>query len=114
MKEEELAKIESKIYIFSVDVYSFVKTLQDQNITNSNISGLFKESGQLYSSFLDLFENHIMKDKQVILNTCIDLSRSCAEKLSKIEVSGSNLNERVDLLIEVKEISRILEKLHFD
>jgi|GEM_PF-4391792 len=114
MEESELAKIESKIYIFSVDVYSFVKTLHKQNITNSSINSLLKDSGQLYTNFLDLFENHIKKDKQVAINTCIDLSKLCAEKLSNIELSGSNLNERVDLLIEAKEIIRILEKLHPD
>ncbi len=111
MDETELTKLESKIYIFSVDVFSFTKTLLNQNITNSYTTGLLKTSNQLYSTFLDLVDNHINENKQVIHSNCIQLANNCAEFLNNIEVKGSLLNERVDLLIEAKELTRILEKL---
>ena len=111
MKEEELAKLESKIYIFSVDVFSFIKTLMDNNITNKNTQGLFNDSSLMYSTFIDLLDDRGLENKSSILSKCIELAISSAGFLTNIEVKGSHLNERVDLLIEVKEILRFLEKL---
>jgi len=111
MNGEELAKLESKIYIFSVDVFSFIKTLMDQGITNKDTQGLFEASSQLYAEFLNLFDNHVPKNKNSAYLKCIELANSSATYLTNIEVKGNLLNERVDLLIEAKEILRFLEKL---
>jgi len=111
MDEAAISKLESKIYIFSVDIFSFVKTLMNQNITNSFTVGLLNASNKLYSNFLDLIDIQTNKSKSEIHKDCIELADHCAEFLKNIEVKGSLLNERVDLLIEAKELSRILKEL---
>jgi len=110
MDEEGLTRFESKIYAFSVEVFSFVKTLMNQNVTNPNTSGLLKSSNQLYSYFLDLIDNHSDENKALVKKKCIDLASHCAEYLKKIEVKGNLLNERVNLLIEAKELTKSLEQ----
>jgi hypothetical protein len=113
MNEEELTKLESKIYIFSVDVFSFIKTLINNNFTNENTTGLLNASNLLYSKFLDLLEISLGKNKHSVLKECLALSESCAVFLNKIEVKDNLLNERIDLLIEAKEIVRKLQQLDF-
>jgi len=111
MNDEELTKLESKIYIFSVNVFSFIKTLMDENITNENTRELFSVSSKLYSEFVSLLDDTgSKKDKSSVYISCIAMANASAEHLSKIDVKGALLNERVDLLIEAKEIIRILEK----
>jgi hypothetical protein len=111
MNEEELTRLESKIYIFSVNVFSFIKTLMEHNIANKDTQGLFDASSKLYTEFLNLFDNHGVKNKLSVFSKCRELANSSAVHLTNIEVKGSLLNERVDLLIEAKEILRFLEKL---
>lgn len=110
MKEEQLSKLESKIYIFSVDVFSFVKTLLDMNITNSDTTGLLKSSNLLYTKFLDVFENQ-PSNFDTSISACLELSAKCSGFLEKIEVEKKLLNEKIDLIIESKEIVTALEKI---
>ena len=113
MNEEELKKLESKIYIFSVDVFSFIKTLMDKNIISNDTQGLFNASSQLYSEFVDFMDDFRKVNRAAIFSKCFELANLSANHLEKIEVKGALLNERVDLLIEIKEIIRNLEKLDF-
>ena len=110
MREDLLTKLESKIYIFSVDVFSFVKTLADRNISNPNTTALTKTSNRLYTKFLDIFES-APGDLKKIVSECREMASECAIILDKIEVEKKMLNERIDLLIESKEILKQLDEI---
>lgn len=109
MTEDEFKKLESRIYAFSVDVFSFAKTLMDNGQASEQSRMLLNTSNQLYTVFLDAFDKSGELDL-IVAKRCEQLSDSCSDYLSEIEVSKKNLNEKVDLTIEAKEISRTLRK----
>lgn len=109
MSEEEYKKLESRIYAFSVDVFSFVKTLINQNQSNQHTKGLLAGSNQLYSLFLDLIDNQGNVIVEV-LSKCVQICNNCSTFLENIKVEQKLLNEKVDLTIETNELGRQLNK----
>jgi excinuclease UvrABC helicase subunit UvrB len=107
MTEDDFKKHESRIYAFSVDVFSFVKTLIDAGLASEHSRMLLDTANQLYSSFIDAIDNNRELDR-IVVSRCEQLSESCSDYLTKIEVGKKYLNEKVDLTIEAKEISRVL------
>ncbi len=107
MTEEDFKKLESRIYAFSVDVFSFVKTLIDNGLASEYSRMLLDTSNQLYSTFIDVFDS-AGEYNRIVVKRCEQLSDSCSDYLTKIEVGKKYLNEKVDLNIESKEISRKL------
>lgn len=108
MTEQELEKLESRIYAFSVDVFSFVKTLIDSGQANEHSKMLLNDSNKLYSEFLQTLDLERKPDN--VIENCMHLANNCSDFLSKIEVTHSILNRKTDLIIESKEISRILKE----
>lgn len=110
MTEEEYKKQESRIYAFSIDVFSFVKTLIDLGLASENSRMLLDTANQLYANFIDALGNDGELNK-IVITRCEQLADSCSDYLSKIEVGEKHLNEKVDLTIEAKEISRKLREV---
>ena len=109
MTEEDYKKLESRIYAFSVDVFSFVKTLIDDGRASEHSRMLLDTANQLYSTFIDAL-NTDGELNEILITRCEQLVDSCADYFEKIEVNKNQLNEKVDLTIEAKEISRELRK----
>lgn len=108
MNEGEFKKLESRVYAFSVDVFSFVKTLINKNLANQHSKNLLDNANKLYGDFLDVFDNQDVIDEQS-LKKCIQLAEVCSNLLGNIEVEKALLNEKVDLTIEANELTRILK-----
>ena len=110
MTEEEFRKLETRVYAFSVDVFSFVKTLIDKKLSNEESRLLLNTSNQLYSTFLDVYD-HKEGVNPIVVTRCEQLAGICSNYLSKIEVQKQLLNEKVDLTIESNELNRIFKKI---
>jgi len=110
MNENEFKKLESRIYAFSVDVFSFVKTLINKNLANQYSKGLLDGANKLYGDFLDVFDNQDNMDSALLKN-CIYQAESCSNFLGSIEVEKALLNEKVDLTIEANELARLLKSV---
>ncbi|MDF1546306.1 MAG: hypothetical protein P1P88_00700 [Bacteroidales bacterium] len=109
MREDEYKKLESRIYGFSVNVFSFVKTLINQNQSDQHTKGLLSGSNQLYALFLDVIDSQEDRVTE-ILSKCVQICSNCSTFLENIKVEKKLLNEKVDLTIEANELGRQLNK----
>ena len=100
--------LELKIYRYSINVFSFVKSLEKLNFSNSQTKLMAQTSNSLYSKFID-YED--AKDNESIiknLEACVEISLKCFELFKNSDFKDLLLNEKVDLTIEASEISKIL------
>jgi hypothetical protein len=111
MNIELAQKLELKIYGFSVNVYSFVKTLIEKKISDKNTKALLNEANKLYSSYLDILEAIDKGNNSPDKSECIQISGECITLFQNIELTGAILNEKVDLAIEANEILRKLKEI---
>jgi len=100
----ESENLELKVFAFSVDVISFVKSLEKSGKINSVFKNLLKVVNEFYSNYLDAEEALDEYDKSRFLEESKVNAEKCLELLQSIEVSNEFLNERVDLIIEVAEL----------
>jgi len=103
----ETNELELKIYRFSVNVFSFVKSLDKLNVSKSLTKDILNSSNLLYSKFLEYVDT---KDRDVMskLEECVKISLRCFELFKNADFNDVLLNEKVDLTIEASEISKIL------
>jgi hypothetical protein len=111
IKEELLNKLEFKIYRFSVNVFSFVKTLIEKKLSNQYSEALLVKANDLYSSYVNLLDSFENEGVVSGLFGIIEKSENCVTLFQDIELTGSILNEKVDLAIEAFEISKQLKEL---
>jgi len=107
MDLESFKKLELKIYSFSVNVFSFVKTLSNKNIATHKEKELLGNANQLYCLFLvelEKMEAGISPD----LESCVKSIENCITLIKDYELSGILLNEKVDLAIDANQILRSL------
>jgi len=100
--------LELKIYRFSINVFSFVKSLEKLEFSNNQTRLMAQTSNSLYSQFID-YED--AKDNETIkknLEACVEISLKCFELFKNTDFKDILLNEKVDLTIEASEISKIL------
>ena len=100
--------LELKIYGFSINVFSFVKSLEKLNFLKSETSEMAKISNSLYLKFLDYEDAKNNSDKIKELEDCVKISLRCFELFKNADFKDVLLNEKVDLTIEASEISKIL------
>jgi hypothetical protein len=111
MEQHLLEKMELKIYSFSVNVFSFVKSLKDKNVSDEVSNSLLNKANSLYSGFLDFMDAENISGKTVKPDFCIKMAEECCGLLKNIQPDSILLNEKVDLAIEANEIYRKLKEL---
>jgi hypothetical protein len=109
MSIEQFIKLELKIYSFSINIFSFVKSLSDKKIAGQNEKKLLNSANDLYSIFLDELEHVEKGNEKADFAKCIIRSEECVSLMKNYELSGLHLNEKVDLAIEANEILRSLK-----
>jgi hypothetical protein len=108
MDEEKLRKLEFKVYRFSVNVFSFVKTLANRNEAITVGNQLLNLANEMYGTLADMLDSYEGGNKAIDFSSIQANSEVCKDLLQTIEVSGILINEKVDLLIEAHEISQKL------
>ena len=99
--------LELKIYRFSINVFSFVKSLEQIKISKNLTKDILNKSNSLYSKFLEYLDAN-EKDVKKELEECVKISLQCFELFKNADFKDTLLNEKVDLTIEASEISKIL------
>ncbi len=100
----EHESIELKVFAFSVDVVSFVKSFEKTGKLNALINELLNQANGFYSNYVSAVEALGLIDKKKYLEESITNAKKCLELLQSIEVKKELLNEKVDLIIEVAEL----------
>ena len=93
--------MELKVFAFSVDVLSFVKSVEKSENKNSELISLLNEANEFYSNFIaaeDTLDEH---DKNSFYSESKKNAQKCLDLLQSIELENKFLNEKVDLIIEV-------------
>jgi len=101
--------IELKVFAFSVNVISFVKSLEKAGIVNIVANNLLNMANEFYSNYLAAEEALGKYDKKSFLEESKMNAKRCLELLQSIEVKKELLNEKVDLIIEVAELIRRID-----
>jgi hypothetical protein len=110
MDEKLVHSLEFKIYRFSVNVFSFVKTLIEKKLSDKYSDILLNKANDLYSSYVNMLESDNIESLPNI-STILKKSDECVAIFQNIELKGAILNEKVDLAIEAFEISKKLKEL---
>lgn len=102
----EHKSVELKVFAFSVDVISFVKTFEKTGKVNVLVNKLLNQANGFYSNYVSAEEALEINDKKWFLKKSIANAKKCLDLLQSIEVERELLNEKVDLIIEVAELIR--------
>ena len=100
----EHESLELKVFAFSVDVVSFVKSFEKAGNVNVLVNELLNQANGFYSNYVSAEEALGVTDKKKYLEGSIENAKKCLELLQSIEVKKGLLNEKVDLIIEVAEL----------
>jgi hypothetical protein len=111
MDEKKLKSLEFKIYRFSVNVFSFVKTLIEKKLSSQYSEALLNKANDLYSSYVNVIGKADGSESLQGILSIIKKSEECVAIFQDIELRGSILNEKVDLAIEAFEITEKLKEL---
>ena len=96
--------LELKVFAFSVDVVSFVKSFEKTGKLNAFVNELLNRANGFYANYVSAEEALVGADKKKYLEESITNAKKCLELLQSIEVEKELLNEKVDLIIEVAEL----------
>lgn len=108
-KSIEHESLELKVFAFSIDVVSFVKSLEKSGITNTVTRSLLNLANGFYSSYLAAEKALGEYAKNCFFEESKENAKTCLELLQSIDVEKELLNEKVDLIIEVDELIRIID-----
>ncbi len=100
--------LELKVFAFSVDVVSFVKSLEKSGKTNPVLKSLLKTANEFYLYYLALEDAKGEDKKSSFLKETKQSAQKCLDLLQSINVENKLLNEKVDLIIEVAELIKII------
>ena len=100
----EHESLELKVFAFSVDVISFVKSFEKAGKVNVLVNELLNQANGFYANYVSAEEALGLTDKKKYLEKSIANAKKCLELLQSIEVIKELLNEKVDLTIEVAEL----------
>ena len=101
--------LEERIYFFSINVVSFLKTIGKKGYKNNLTSELSQNTLQLNSLFFDILDN---KANISDIKKCLSLSENCHKILQKIKIDDKVIiNEQADLQIDMSRIIKNLKKI---
>jgi len=100
--------LELKVFAFSVDVVSFVKSVEESEGANSTLKSLLNEANGFYSNFIDAEDSTGKYDKNSFYSESKKCAQKCLDLLQSIELESKFLNEKVDLIIEVAGLIKMI------
>lgn len=100
---------EVKVYAFSINVFSFVKSMQDAGHDNILLQIVLQSAKDFYDSFLDYVDEEDEIFKENILENCLNFARKSFDVLQNMKVPDEFLNEKVDLVIDVAGLIKKIE-----
>lgn len=106
----DIEHMEVKIYAFSINVISFVKSMEKAGLNNKPLQILLNSAKQFYDLYLDFADEEDFENKETILKSCTKYGHKCLEIMQNMDVPKEFLNEKVDLVIDVAELIRKLEE----
>ncbi len=110
MKKLSESGLETQIYFFTINVFSFSKTLQKNN--SFLTPEILKIANQLYSTFIELLDLENQNDIKKDLKKCISLAKTSHSMFMDFDCEKKELiNEKANLQIENSLIIRKLELL---
>lgn len=102
--------IENDIYIFTINIIGFAKTLEKNGYSKDDLSFLVK-TASLINDFYNKGVDKIVTPEKTIKD-CLVLGKKLHKKLLQLKVDKIELiNEKADLQIEMSSINRKIEKL---
>ena len=107
MDKLELNNLEQPIYMFVINVVSFIKTLKKVGYENNLTSDLASKVNSLNETYINLLDNFASKNLKIEIQNCKEISTKCHEILTKIDFDDKNIiNEQADLIIEANLLSK--------
>lgn len=108
-KTTDLQDIELKVYAFSINVFSFVKTLEKAGKANDAISYILNAANSFYANYLAAIEAKGKHEQNVFLGESKKNAEECLNGLQSFETDKRFLNEKVDLIIEIAELKKNID-----
>ena len=108
-KTANLQSIELKVYAFSINVFSFVKTLDKAKKTNEHTNILLNLANSFYTNFLAAVEAKGEYEQKSFIEESKVQAKKCLSILQSFETENKFLNEKVDLTIEIAELIKKIE-----
>jgi hypothetical protein len=106
----DVESLEVKVYAFSINVISFVKSMGKNGLGNEPLQVLLHAAKQFYDLYLDFADEEEQDSKPYILKECVKYGKKCLDILQNMGVPEEFLNEKVDLVIDVAGLIKELEK----
>ena len=110
--DKELSKFSSRVYIYSIDIISFFKSLKKAGYEIPEIPYFANLIGKFSELILGIEDLNNFDQKIVELEKSSNFAAECLKLLQKIDCKNALLNEKSDLIIEtyeiIKQISEIL------
>ena len=104
--------LELKVFAFSVDIISFVKTIEKQNEgSRIELNSLLKAANDFYINYLHGEDAVGKYDKGSFFKDSVESAQECFNLLQTVKVEKQFLNEKADLIIEVSELIKKITRL---
>lgn len=105
----DIESIEVKVYAFSINVISFVKSMEKAGLLDEPLQILLNAAKQFYDLYLDFVDEENRDTKPYILKECLKYGHKCWDILQNMGVPEEFLNEKVDLVIDIAGLIKIME-----
>jgi len=108
-KITDLQDIELKAYAFSINMFSFVKTLEKAGKADNTTTYLLNLANSFYTNYLAAVDAKSEYERKVFLEESKNIAEECLSVLQSFETENKFLNEKVDLIIEIAELNKNIE-----
>jgi len=106
----DVEALETKVYAFSINVLSFVKSMEKSGQEDEPLQILLHSAKQFYDLYLDFVDEEDTDSKPYILKECVKYGEKCLDILQNMGVPEEFLNEKVDLIIDVAGLIKAIEE----
>ncbi|MCF6243309.1 MAG: hypothetical protein L3J74_18480 [Bacteroidales bacterium] len=106
----DVEKMEVKVYAFSINVISFVKSMEKAGTGDEPLQILVHSAKQFYDLYIDYVDEEDEDTKPYVLKECLKYGNKCLDILQNMGVPEEFLNEKVDLVIDVAGLIKKMEE----
>ncbi len=106
----DVENIEVEVYAFSINVISFVKSMQKAGSGNEPLQILLHSAKQFYDLYIDYADEQDEDTKPYIFEECLKYGKKCLDILQNMGVPEEFLNEKVDLVIDIAGLMKKMEE----
>ncbi len=105
----DVENMEVKVYAFSINVISFVKSMEKAGSVDEPLQILLYSAKQFYDLYLDFVDEEDEDTKPYVLKECLKYGHKCLDILQNMGVPEEFLNEKVDLVIDIAGLIKKME-----